>query len=135
MALRQDDFRQLHERSLPQRCAGRIYLFSGPDYGSGKLAYVPGPDQAIRAHGMSAPDKAPIRCRKSAYLVGRQRGEPLGWSAADRSFALGAGSNPISVGRTAARRSWKPGFDWDQLGNCRGRKWKGRPSNERRMGP
>src|SRR5206468_11275424 len=96
MALEQDDLRQLHERSFPQKCAGRVYLCDSPDDDAGRLAYIPGFDQALGAHGDPACNEAALRGRAVTYLVGGERRKSTAWPAANRSSPVRAGANPIS---------------------------------------
>src|SRR5438094_9358367 len=96
MAFEQDDLRQLHERSFPQKCAGRVYLCGSPDGDAGRLAYIPGSDEALGAHGDPACNEAAPRGRAVTYLVGGERRDSTAWSAANRSSPVRAVADTLA---------------------------------------
>src|SRR5262249_15270131 len=97
----QDDLRQLDERSVSRVGAGQLYRCRRAGDAARQLAYLSGPDQALRPLTGAALEEAPLRRARASHLVGGERREPEAGSPADRAPARSACGAAFPLRRAA----------------------------------
>ena len=105
LAEAQDGLRQLDERPVPRGRARRLHRGRRPGDAAGRLAHLPGPDQAVRAAARPAADDASRFAADVPHIwwgvsvENRSHGLPRIEHLASRP-----GGGAVPLGRAAARR-------------------------------